>query len=70
MQFSALSIFVSVIAMSQLVVAIPVKKQRNNAREKFKNEKCQSQACKDSVDSGCPLDFINFQLGGCDDPSQ
>ncbi|WQF75281.1 hypothetical protein CDEST_00295 [Colletotrichum destructivum] len=44
--------------------------QQNNARERFKQQNCQSQACIDSVDSGCPLSNINFVLGGCDDPSQ
>ncbi|KAK1466144.1 hypothetical protein CCUS01_07492 [Colletotrichum cuscutae] len=43
--------------------------QQNNAREKFKQNSCKSQACRDSVDAGCPLNFINFSLGGCDDPS-
>ncbi|KAF9877107.1 hypothetical protein CkaCkLH20_05373 [Colletotrichum karsti] len=67
MQLSIASFFVALFAMSQLVAAAP---QQNNARQKFKNEKCQSQPCRDSVDSGCPLSNINFVLGGCDDPSQ
>ncbi|KAE9579451.1 hypothetical protein CGMCC3_g4761 [Colletotrichum fructicola] len=66
MQLSITSIVVTLAAMASLAAAAP---QQNNARENFKNTKCKSQACKDSVDSGCPLSFINFELGGCDDPS-
>lgn len=43
---------------------------QSNAREDFKQNDCLSQACRDSVDAGCPLSNINFSLGGCDDPSQ
>ncbi|OBR13342.1 hypothetical protein CH63R_02068 [Colletotrichum higginsianum IMI 349063] len=60
------SVLVAVFAMGNLVAAAP----QNNARERFKKQSCQSQACIDSVDSGCPLSNINFVLGGCDDPSQ
>ncbi|KAF6829683.1 hypothetical protein CPLU01_07765 [Colletotrichum plurivorum] len=66
MQITFASVFVALFAMSQLAAAAP----KNNAREKFKTERCQSQACRESVDSGCPLSNINFVLGGCDDPSQ
>ncbi|KAF6806535.1 hypothetical protein CMUS01_14341 [Colletotrichum musicola] len=70
MQITFASVFVALFAMSQLAAAAPKQQQKNNAREKFKTERCQSQACRDSVDSGCPLSNINFVLGGCDDPSQ
>lgn len=101
MHITFTSVFVALVAMSQLAAAAPVRtkdnslvlsskttsmlmlskraevltkttkqQQRNSAREKFKTERCQSQACRDSVDSGCPLSNINFVLGGCDDPSQ
>ncbi|KAF4910289.1 hypothetical protein CGCVW01_v011705 [Colletotrichum viniferum] len=66
MQLSITSIVVTLAAMASLAAAAP---QQSNARENFKNTKCKSQACKDSVDSGCPLSNINFVLGGCDDPS-
>ncbi|KAL2878200.1 hypothetical protein SGCOL_006450 [Colletotrichum sp. CLE4] len=66
MQFSISSLCIALFTMSTLVAAVP----QNNAREKFKQNSCKSQACRDSVDSGCPLSNINFVLGGCDDPSQ
>ncbi|KAK1708399.1 hypothetical protein CaCOL14_005151 [Colletotrichum acutatum] len=65
MQFSISSLCIALFTMSTLVAAVP----QNNAREKFKQNSCKSQACRDSVDAGCPLNFINFSLGGCDDPS-
>ncbi|KAK2729843.1 hypothetical protein CKAH01_10008 [Colletotrichum kahawae] len=69
MQLSITSIAITLAAMASLAAAAPQLQQQNNARENFKNTKCKSQACKDSVDSGCPLSNINFVLGGCDDPS-
>ncbi|KXH46106.1 hypothetical protein CSAL01_09678 [Colletotrichum salicis] len=66
MQFSISSLCITLFTMSTLVAAVP----QNNAREKFKQNSCKSQACRDSVDSGCSLSNINFVLGGCDDPSQ
>ncbi|KAJ0167900.1 hypothetical protein CTA2_12313 [Colletotrichum tanaceti] len=60
------SVLVALFAMGNLVSAAP----QNDARERFKQQRCQSQACIESVDSGCPLSKINFVLGGCDDPSQ
>ncbi|KAH6866204.1 hypothetical protein B0T10DRAFT_502724 [Thelonectria olida] len=70
MQIYITSALIALVAMTQLVSAAPQRNGQNNARERFKQENCQSQACIDSVDSGCPLSFINFVLGGCDDPSQ
>ncbi|OHF03621.1 hypothetical protein CORC01_00940 [Colletotrichum orchidophilum] len=70
MQLSISSICVALFAMSQLVAAVPASKQQNSVREQFKQQNCKSQACRDSVDSGCALSNINFELGGCDDPSQ
>ncbi|RMJ18435.1 hypothetical protein CDV36_001913 [Fusarium kuroshium] len=69
MYISITSAFIALVAMTQVASAAPQRGGQNNVRERFKQENCLSQACIDSVDSGCPLPFINFELGGCDDPS-